>query len=466
MDVSMKRVTIREVLENASSLEGKTIRLAGWVRSKRSSKNVVFVTINDGSTQGELQLVADQPEVMATADSLQTGCSLFCHGKLQASQGKGQAWEFHLEALECIGEAPAATYPLQKKGHTLEFLREVGHLRARTNTFGAVFRVRNTVSRAIHTFFQSRGFVWAQTPILTSSDCEGAGEMFTVTTLDLNKVPKTPTGAVDFGKDFFCRQANLTVSGQLEGEFLACALGKIYTFGPTFRAENSNTTRHLSEFWMVEPEIAFADLSDNMELAEDFIRYVIREVLEAHPEEMAFFEKFYENDTQLLAQISGSPFERMSYTEAIARLQKSGHSFQFAPEWGADIQTEHERYLTEVLVGRPVIVYDYPKDIKSFYMKANEDGKTVAGMDVLVPKIGEIIGGSEREYRYDRLLARMKEMKIPTQDLEWYLDLRRFGTVPHCGFGLGLERMVMYVTGMKNIRDVILCPRAPGTILF
>ncbi len=463
----MQRLPIKDALQSASKLQGTSIRIAGWVRTKRSSKNIGFINLNDGSTQEELQLVVDQPDLIEIADSLQTGSSVIATGSLLASMGKGQAWEFKVETLSCLGEAPADQYPLQKKGHTLEFLREIGHLRARTNTFGAVFRVRNTISNSIHSFFQERGFLWAHTPILTSSDCEGAGEMFTVTTLDLEKVPKNSEGKTDFQQDFFGKRAHLTVSGQLEGEFLACALGNIYTFGPTFRAENSNTTRHLSEFWMVEPEMAFAELSDNMELAESFIQRLIRDVLQTNPKEMEFFEKFYQNTSvEELAKISESTFERMSYTEAVTRLQKSGHAFQFAPEWGADIQTEHERYLTEEIVGRPVIVHDYPKDIKSFYMKLNSDGKTVAAMDVLVPKIGEIIGGSEREYRYDALVQRMQQMGIATQDLQWYLDLRRFGTVPHCGFGLGLERMVMYVTGMKNIRDVIPCPRAPGSILF
>lgn len=462
----MQRLRIKAALEASPALHDTSIRIAGWVRSKRISKNIGFITVNDGSTQEELQLVVDQSNLLEIADTLQTGSSIEATGFLQASMGKGQTWEFRVETLTLLGDAPADQYPLQKKGHTLEFLRDIGHLRARTNTFGAVFRVRNTLSHSIHSFFQEQGFIWAHTPILTSSDCEGAGEMFTVTTLDLEKVPKTPAGKTDYQQDFFGKPAHLTVSGQLEGEFLACALGNIYTFGPTFRAENSNTTRHLSEFWMVEPEMAFAGLTENMELAENFIRRLIADVLRINPKEMEFFEKFYEVNLQDLAQIAQSPFERMSYTEAVSRLQKSGHTFQFAPEWGADIQTEHERYLTEEIVGRPVIVYDYPKDIKSFYMKLNADGKTVAGMDVLVPKIGEIIGGSEREYRYDALVARMQQMGIPTHDLEWYLDLRRFGTVPHCGFGLGLERMVMYVTGMKNIRDVIPCPRAPGSILF
>ncbi len=462
----MQRLRIKAALETSTSLHDASIRIAGWVRSKRISKNIGFITVNDGSTQEELQLVVDQPSLLEIADTLQTGSSIEATGFLQASMGKGQAWEFRVEALTLLGDAPADQYPLQKKGHTLEFLRDIGHLRARTNTFGAVFRVRNTLSHSIHSFFQEQGFIWAHTPILTSSDCEGAGEMFAVTTLNLEKVPKTPAGKTDYQQDFFGKPAHLTVSGQLEGEFLACALGNIYTFGPTFRAENSNTTRHLSEFWMVEPEMAFAGLPENMELAENFIQRLISDVLRLNPKEMEFFEKFYEVNLQDLAKIAESPFERMSYTEAVSRLQKSGHTFQFAPEWGADIQTEHERYLTEEIVGRPVIVYDYPKDIKSFYMKLNADGKTVAGMDVLVPKIGEIIGGSEREYRYDALVARMQQMGVPTHDLEWYLDLRRFGTVPHCGFGLGLERMVMYVTGMKNIRDVIPCPRAPGSILF
>lgn len=462
----MQRLRVKAALEAGTTLHDTSIRIAGWVRSKRISKNIGFITINDGSTQEELQLVVDQPSLLEIADTLQTGSSIEATGSLQASMGKGQTWEFRVEALTLLGDAPADQYPLQKKGHTLEFLRDIGHLRARTNTFGAVFRVRNTLSHSIHSFFQEQGFIWAHTPILTSSDCEGAGEMFAVTTLDLEKVPKTPAGKIDYQQDFFGKPAHLTVSGQLEGEFLACALGNIYTFGPTFRAENSNTTRHLSEFWMVEPEMAFAGLPENMELAENFIQRLIADVLRINPKEMEFFEKFYEVNLQDLAKIAESPFERMSYTEAVSRLQKSGHIFQFAPEWGADIQTEHERYLTEEIVGRPVIVYDYPKDIKSFYMKLNADGKTVAGMDVLVPKIGEIIGGSEREYRYDALVARMQQMGVPTHDLEWYLDLRRFGTVPHCGFGLGLERMVMYVTGMKNIRDVIPCPRAPGSILF
>jgi asparaginyl-tRNA synthetase len=388
-------------------------------------------------------------------------------GILKESPAKGQKYEVEVSEIEVFGEADPETYPLQKKGHTLEFLREIGHLRPRTNTYGAVFRIRNILAHAIHEFFQSRGFILVHTPIITSSDCEGAGELFTVTSLDLDDLPKKEDGSIDFSQDLFGRRTFLSVSGQLEAEFMSMSLGNVYTFGPTFRAENSNTTRHLSEFWMVEPEIAFADLREDMELAEDFFRFLCRVVLEKGEKELSFLENQYRKISLAeLARLADMPCMHVTYADAVKELRDAKEKFEFPVAWGLDLQSEHERYLTDSVFKGPVIVTDYPKEIKAFYMKLNPDGRTVAAMDVLVPKVGEIIGGSQREERLDVLKERMKEMKIPSEDLQWYLDLRRFGTAPHAGFGLGFERLVQYITGMPNIRDVIPCPRAPQTIGF
>lgn len=452
----------------ANGIEGSEVTVCGWIKSKRESKACAFVIVNDGSMQADLQLVVDNGSpASGSLHRCTTGASIRAVGTLKASPGQGQKWEVLVKSIEVLGDSDAEKYPLQKKGHTLEFLRDIGHLRARTNTFGAVFRVRNVLSFAVHEFFQSRGFVWAHTPIVTANDCEGAGEMFHVTTFDLNKIPKGPDGKIDHSKDFFGKAAHLTVSGQLEGEALALALGDIYTFGPTFRAENSNTTRHLAEFWMIEPEMAFADINDDMQLAEDFFRHLCRAVATHCQPELEFFEKHYK--TTSLAQVSQlaeQKFQRITYTEAVKILTETKETFEFPVKWGIDLQSEHERFLTDSVFKGPVIVRDYPKDIKAFYMRQNDDGKTVAAMDVLAPRIGEIIGGSQREDRIDMLTARMQAMNIPVHDLDWYLDLRRFGGVPHAGFGLGFERAVQYLTGMGNIRDVIPFPRAPQTIAF
>lgn len=460
------RKQVREILKGA--VDGMAVTVHGWVRSKRVSKNFAFVVINDGSQQDDLQLVVDASSpAFGALDRVNTGASVKVDGVLKASPGKGQAWEVQAATLEVLGGADPETYPLQKKGHTLEFLREIAHLRGRSNTFGAVFRVRNTLSMLVHEFFQSQGFIWAHTPIITASDCEGAGEMFNISTLDPKNPPRTATGEIDYSKDFFGKRAHLTVSGQLNGEALALALGKIYTFGPTFRAENSNTSRHLAEFWMIEPEVAFADLQDNMILAEEFLRTVFSGVLNRCEAELSFLEKHYEGSSiAALRALADQPFARIRYTDAVQELKKSGKKFEFDVEWGKDLQSEHERFLTEEIFKCPVIVSDYPKEIKAFYMRLNPDERTVAAMDVLVPRIGEIIGGSQREDRVEVLESRMAAMGIPTTDLQWYLDLRRFGGVPHAGFGLGFERLVQYVTGMGNIRDVIPFPRAPQTIEF
>ncbi|MGE0171454.1 MAG: asparagine--tRNA ligase [Oligoflexales bacterium] len=462
----MKRTLIKSLLQEAK--QDQSAYICGWVKSKRQSKNFAFLVINDGSSQKDFQLIVDEGvPAFAMLEKCQTGAAIGAQGVIKKSQGKEQAWEMKVDQLKVFGEAPVETYPLQKKGHSLEFLREIGHLRPRTNTFGAVFRVRNELAMAIHNFFQSRGFYWAHTPILTANDCEGAGEMFQVTTLDLKNPPKSPKGDIDFTKDFFGKPAHLTVSGQLNGEAMAMAMGNIYTFGPTFRAENSNTTRHLSEFWMIEPEMAFYELKDNMILAEEFLKEVFSEVVRRCPNEIAFFAEHYEGFTaEALTGLATKPFAKISYTDAVKELEKSKADFQFPVKWGIDLQTEHERYLTEKIFNSPVIVFDYPKDIKAYYMKQNPDGKTVAAMDVLAPKIGEIIGGSQREDDYEKLLARVKQVGIKPEELQWYLDLRKFGGAPHAGFGLGFERLIQYVTGMSNIRDVIPFPRAPQTIAF
>jgi asparaginyl-tRNA synthetase len=448
---------------------GRRVCVQGWVRTRRDSKaGFSFLEVNDGSCLANLQVIAPAalPNYESEVRHLTAGCSVRVEGNIQPSAGKGQATELVAEKLVWIGPADPQTYPLQKKQHSLEKLREWAHLRPRTNTFGAVARVRNRVSASIHQFFQEEGFYYVQTPIITASDCEGAGALFRVTTLDLAKIAAgqvPPDGQLDFfGKPTF-----LTVSGQLEGEALACALGKIYTFGPTFRAENSNTTRHLAEFWMVEPEMAFFELEDNMELAERFLKRIFRDALEQTADELAFFNEHYDPTTiATLQKILDCRFVRLSYTEAIDILQRSGVRFEFPVQWGSDLQSEHERYLTEQHCGGPVILYDYPATLKPFYMRVNDDGRTVRAMDVLVPKVGEIIGGSQREERLEVLVDRMRQQGLNLQAYDWYLDLRRYGTVPHSGFGLGLERAVQFITGMGNIRDVIPFPRTPGSAEF
>ena len=440
----------------------------GWVRTRRGNKHVQFVALNDGSTIKNVQIVFDMEKFNDEELKLiTTGSSIHVTGKLVESMGKGQTCEVQAEKLEVFGTADVETYPLQKKGHTLEFLREKAHLRPRTNTFGAVLRVRSALAFAIHKFFQERGFFYLNTPLITASDAEGAGAMFQVTTLDLNNPPRLEDGKVDFSADFFGKPASLTVSGQLEGELGATALGAIYTFGPTFRAENSNTPRHLSEFWMIEPEVAFYDIQDNMDLAEEFIKYCVQYALDHCKDDLEFLQQMY--DKELIARLEEvvkSEFVRLTYTEGIEILKASGKKFEFPVDWGTDLQSEHERYLVEEHFKRPVILTDYPKEIKAFYMKQNEDGKTVRAMDVLFPQIGEIIGGSEREADYQRLLTRIEELHIPMKDMWWYLDTRKYGTVPHAGFGLGFERLVLFVTGMTNIRDVIPFPRYPGNAEF
>lgn len=434
----------------------------GWVRTKRDSKNVCFLEINDGSTLKGLQAVIDKASFPNNnlLDSISTGASVSAKGKIVESQGGNQSVELLVEDLTLVGECPS-DYPLQKKRHTIEFLRDNAHLRPRTNLFGAIARVRNAMAFAVHKFFQENGFLYVNTPLITASDCEGAGKQFQVTTLDLNNIPKTKSGEIDYSKDFFGKMANLTVSGQLEGETYATALKNIYTFGPTFRAEDSNTPRHLAEFWMIEPEMAFCDLEGNMEIAESFLKYIFKYVLDNCSEDMAFFDKFVlEGVSDTLNLVVDSPFAHMTYTDAIKELEKKNSEFEFPVHWGSDIASEHERYLSEVIAKCPVIVTDYPKEIKAFYMKMNPDGKTVRAMDVLAPRLGEIIGGSERESRYDVLTDRMKEIGLNPENYWWYLDLRKYGSVPHSGFGLGFERAVRYVTGVANIRDVIPFPRA------
>jgi asparaginyl-tRNA synthetase len=460
----VERLLVKDIL--SGEYIGQQIVLCGWVRSKRESKEIAFLVLSDGSTQETLQLViSSKTPAFHHLHLCNNGSSIRAKGILRESPGKGQKYELEISEIEVFGDADPEKYPLQKKGHTLEFLREIGHLRSRTNTYGAIFRLRNILAVAIQEFFQEKGFIWVHTPIITSSDCEGAGELFTVTSLDLANLPKGEDGNIDFSQDFFGKRAFLTVSGQLEAEFLSMSLGKVYTFGPTFRAENSNTTRHLSEFWMVEPEMAFADLKDDMELAEDFFRFLCRKVLEKGGKELSFLESQYKRiSLKELNKLAETNFAYITYIDAIRELKNSKESFEFPVDWGTDLQSEHERYLTDKIIRGPVIVTDFPKEIKAFYMKLNTDGKTVAAMDVLVPKVGEIIGGSQREERLDILEVRMKEMGIPVENLQWYLDLRRFGTAPHAGFGMGFERMVQYITGMVNIRDVIPCPRAPQTI--
>ena len=462
----MKRTKISDIFDPA--LIGSEVCVKGWVRTRRGNKYVQFVALNDGSTIKNIQIVFDMNDFSdETLKPVTTGASICVEGILVESMGKGQSVEIQAKHLTVYGTADPDTYPLQKKGHTLEFLREKAHLRPRTNTFGAVLRVRSALAFAIHKFFQERGFYYLNTPLITASDCEGAGAMFQVTTLPLNNLPKNEDGSVDYTKDFFGKPTALTVSGQLEGELGATALGAIYTFGPTFRAENSNTPRHLSEFWMIEPEMAFYDISDNMELAEAFVKYCISYALDNCADDIAFLAEHFDPQlTERLRSVIDCDFVRLTYTEGVEILKASGHKFEFPVDWGTDLQSEHERYLVEEHFKRPVILTDYPKDIKAFYMKQNDDGRTVRAMDVLFPKIGEIIGGSEREENYDKLLARIEELNIPMKDMWWYLDTRRFGTVPHSGFGLGFERLVLFVTGMTNIRDVIPFPRTPNNAEF
>ena len=462
----MKRTKISDIF--SPELIGSEVCVKGWVRTRRGNKNVQFVALNDGSTIKNIQIVFDMAKFSEEElKPITTGASIHVDGKLVESQGKGQVAEIQAEKLEIYGTADVNEYPLQKKGHTLEFLREKAHLRPRTNTFGAVLRIRHTLAFAIHKFFNEKGFFYLNTPLITSSDCEGAGAMFQVTTLNMNDLPKTEEGKIDYTQDFFGKQSNLTVSGQLEGELGATALGAIYTFGPTFRAENSNTPRHLAEFWMIEPEVAFYDINDNMDLAEEFIKYCINYALENVADDIEFLAKMYDNELiDRLKFVVSNDFVRLTYTEGIEILEKSKHNFDFPIYWGADLQSEHERYLVEEHFKKPVILTDYPKEIKSFYMKQNEDGKTVRAMDVLFPNIGEIIGGSEREESYEKLLTRIEELNIPMKDMWWYLDTRKFGTVPHSGFGLGFERLVLFVTGMTNIRDVIPFPRTPNNCEF
>jgi asparaginyl-tRNA synthetase len=462
---------IAEVLRGDAAL-GSTVTVQGWVRTRRDSKaGMSFIAVHDGSCFATLQVVA-KPDLVANYEAeilhLTTGCSVVVTGEVVESKGKGQSVELQAQGVEVLGwvEDPE-NYPAAAKQHTFEYLREIAHLRPRTNTFGAVTRVRHCLAMAVHRFFDSRGFSWIHTPIITANDAEGAGAMFRVSTLDLANLPRTPEGRVDFNEDFFGREAHLTVSGQLNVETYCMAMSKVYTFGPTFRAENSNTARHLAEFWMVEPEIAFADLAADADLAEDFLKYLFRAVLDQRGDDLAFFaERIDDQCIKRLEAFVESSFERMDYTAAIAALEKSGKNFEFPVAWGADLQSEHERYLTEELVGRPVVVMNYPREIKAFYMRANDDGRTVAAMDVLAPGIGEIIGGSQREERLDVLDARLNEMGLNKDDYWWYRDLRRYGTVPHAGFGLGFERTIVYATGMANIRDVIPFPRTPRNADF
>jgi len=465
----MKRSKIIDVLKRPESIGiGNQVSVKGWVRTKRGNNAVAFIALNDGSVVHNVQIVADlsqfDPELMK---KVTTGACIHAIGKLVESQGKGQNVEIQASSIELYGTADAETYPLQKKGHSMEFLREIAHLRPRTNYFGCVLRLRHAMAFAIHKFFNDHGYFYMHTPFITGSDAEGAGAMFNVTTLDLNNVPKTPEGKVNYEEDFFGKPTSLTVSGQLEAELGALALGAVYTFGPTFRAENSNTPRHLAEFWMIEPEIAFFDIHDNMDLAEDFVKYLVNYALENNEDDLRFLNDMFDKELiDRLKFVVNNEFIRLTYTEAIKILQESGKKFEFKVNWGVDLQAEHERYLVEQHFQKPVILTDYPKDIKAFYMKQNEDGKTVRAMDVLFPKIGEIIGGSQREENYDKLLQRISEMNIPEKDVWWYLETRKFGTAPHAGFGLGFERLLLFITGMTNIRDVIPFPRTPQNAEF
>jgi len=462
----MKRIKVKELL--TSPVYGTDVHVKGWVRTKRGNKNIAFIALNDGSTINNIQIVADTAAFDENLlKDVTTGACIAVSGKLVESQGQGQNVEINAEKIELYGKSDAESYPLQKKGHSMEFLREHAHLRFRTNTFGAVFRIRHAMAFAIHKYFNDKGFYYLHTPIITGSDAEGAGEMFHVTTLDLKNLPLSEEGAIDFRNDFFGKETNLTVSGQLEGELGALALGEIYTFGPTFRAENSNTPRHLAEFWMIEPEMAFYDLEDNMDLAEDFVKYLIRYALDNCADDLAFLNNMIDKGLlERLRFVVENEFVRITYTEAVKILTEADRKWEYPVGWGSDLQAEHERFLVEEYFKRPVILIDYPKEIKAFYMKQNDDGKTVKAMDVLFPGIGEIIGGSQREEIYDKLLNRINELKIPLKDLWWYLETRKFGTAPHSGFGLGFERMILFMTGMSNIRDVIPFPRTPKNAEF
>ena len=459
----MEKVIRTKVKDLLKSEPGQDVLAKGWVRTKRGNKNVAFIALNDGSTINNIQIVVDKtPENEAVLAKVSTGACIAVWGKLVESMGGGQATEIQATEIEVYGECDPVRYPLQKKDTSFEFLRTVAHLRPRTNTFGAIYRVRNQMAYAIHKFFHEKGFVYMHTPLITASDCEGAGQMFRVTTLDMENLPRNKKGGVDYTKDFFGKETSLTVSGQLEGELGALALGEIYTFGPTFRAENSNTPRHLAEFWMIEPEMAFYDIKDNMDLAEEFIKYLVKYALDNCREDIQFLNDRYDNElVARLESVADTEFVRLTYTEGIKILEAAGVEWEYPVSWGTDLQSEHERYLVEKHFQKPVILTDYPKDIKAFYMKQNEDGKTVRAMDVLFPNIGEIIGGSERESSLAKLESRIEETGMSRKGLEWYLDTRRYGSAPHSGFGLGFERLLLFVTGMSNIRDVIPFPRTP-----
>ena len=466
---NIQRTVIVDALKRTDF--GADVNIKGWVRTRRGNKTINFVALNDGSTINNIQIVIDIEKFGEDfLKPITTGACISVNGKLVQSQGQGQSVEIQADEILIYGTADPKTYPLQKKGHTLEFLREIAHLRPRTNTFGAIFRIRHNMAMAIHTYFHEHGYFYFHTPLITSSDCEGAGQMFQVTTQNLYDLKKDENGKIDYSNDFFGKQASLTVSGQLEGELAAMSLGKIYTFGPTFRAENSNTPRHLAEFWMIEPEVAFYEIEDNMALAQDFIQYCVRWALEKCTDDVNFLCNMYDKELiDRLKFVVNNDFKRLTYTEAVEILKKAvadGYKFEFPVDWGTDLQSEHERYLVEQHFKCPVILTDYPKEIKSFYMKQNDDGKTVRAMDVLFPKIGEIIGGSQREEDLEKLSNRAKEMGVPDKDIWWYLDTRRFGTAPHSGFGLGFERLMLFVTGMQNIRDVIPFPRTPKNCEF
>ena len=462
----MKRTKVKNLLSNP--VLGSDVLVKGWVRTRRGNKNIQFIALNDGSTINNIQVVVEAASFDENLlKEISTGACIGVTGKLIESQGQGQNIEISASAIELYGKSDAESYPLQKKGHSMEFLRENAHLRFRTNTFGAVFRIRHAMAFAIHKYFNDKGFIYLHTPIITGSDCEGAGEMFHVTTMDLKNMPHKEDGSVDYNNDFFGKETNLTVSGQLEGELGALSLGDIYTFGPTFRAENSNTPRHLAEFWMIEPEMAFYDLTDNMDLAEEFVKYLIRYALDNCVEDLEFLNTMIDKALlERLKSVLENDFVRLTYTEAVSILTASGKKWEYQVGWGRDLQAEHERYLVEEHFKRPVILTDYPKEIKAFYMKQNDDGKTVRAMDVLFPGIGEIIGGSQREEQYDKLLSRIKELKLQEKDFWWYLDTRKYGSAPHSGFGLGFERLILFVTGMSNIRDVIPFPRTPKNAEF
>ena len=465
----MSRTVIVDALKRIDF--GAEVNIKGWVRTRRGNKNVSFIALNDGSTINNIQVVADNEKFGDEyLKPITTGACISVTGKLVESMGQGQHVEIQAEKIEIYGIADPESYPLQKKGHTMEFLREIAHLRPRTNTFGAIFRVRHNMAMAIHTFFHERGFFYFHTPIITASDCEGAGQMFQVTTMNLYDLKKDETGQIDYSNDFFGKQASLTVSGQLEGELAAMSMGAIYTFGPTFRAENSNTPRHLSEFWMIEPEVAFNEIADNMQLAQDFIQYCVKWAIDNCKDDLDFLCNMYDKELiERLNFVVNNDFERVTYTKGVEILEAAvakGQKFEFPVSWGTDLQSEHERYLVEQHYKKTFILTDYPKEIKSFYMKQNDDGKTVRAMDVLFPKIGEIIGGSQREEDYEKLKTRADEMGVPTKDIWWYLETRKFGTAPHSGFGLGFERLLLFVTGMSNIRDVIPFPRTPNNAEF